>query len=320
MLTSLLTHAQALDLPSSLPPAYPSKPIRVIVGITTGGGLDMMVRLAAKTLSEHWSVPVIVDNRPGGGTLIAMDLVAQAPNDGYTFLGASETLMLNGVLKRTTLDVRQAFIPVVQLTTQPYVLVINPALAINTVRELIAYGKAHPMQLSYGSQGMGTTGHISWERFNRMSGIQTTHVPYKGTASALIDVLAGHIQMTFSTISDIEQNIKAGKLRALALTGTHRFETLPQLPTIAESGVPGFESHNTYGYLAPARTPLSIVDATNKIIREKINKPAIKKSILDGGSEVVPPATAQAFKAKFALEYDALDHLIQGMKINFRPE
>ncbi len=142
------------------PPGYPAKPIRVIIGIAPGGGLDAMARLGAQKLTERWGQTVIVDNRPGGGTVLAMDMVSQAPADGYTLLGASETLMMNGVLKRAPYDVCKMFIPVVQLTTQPYVLVVHPSVPAKSVKELVALAKAKPGALSYGSQGMGTTGHI----------------------------------------------------------------------------------------------------------------------------------------------------------------
>jgi tripartite-type tricarboxylate transporter receptor subunit TctC len=307
--TATAAHAQ------DRPPDYPKKPIRVIVGIAPGGGLDAMVRLGAQKLVERWGQPVIVDNRPGGGTVIAMDMVAQAIPDGYTLLGASETLMMNGVLKRAAYDVRTAFIPIAQLTTQPYVLVVHPSLPVKSVKELIAHAKSRPGALSYGSQGMGTTGHIGWERFNLMAGVNIVHVPYKGAAPALIDVLGGQIHMTFSIIAATGPHMKTGKLRGLGLTGTRRSELLPDLPTVAEAGVPGFQVHNTYGYLAPAGTPHGIVRALAAVISQGMNAPESVKALAADGSEVVPPATPEEFKAKFNREYATLEKLITAINI-----
>src|SRR5689334_9832929 len=159
---------------------FPTKPIRIVIGIAAGGGLDAMTRLGAQKLTERWGQSVIVDNRPGGGTVIAMDMVAQAPPDGYTLLGASETLMLNGVLKRARYDVRKAFIPIVRLAAQSYVMVVTPSLPAKSVKDLVAYAKARPGALSYGSQGLGTQGHIGMERFKIAAGVNIVHVPYKG--------------------------------------------------------------------------------------------------------------------------------------------
>lgn len=297
------------------PPDYPKKPIRVIVGIAPGGGLDAMTRLGAQKLTERWGQTVIVDNRPGGGTVLAMDMVAQAVPDGYTLLGASETLMMNGVLKRAPYDVRKAFIPVVQLTTQPYVLVVHPSVPAKSVKELIALAKAKPGALTYGSQGMGTTGHIGWERFNAMSGIDILHVPYKGASLALLDVIAGQIQMTFSIIAGTSPHMKSGKLRGLGLSGTRRSDLLPDLPTVAEAGVPGFQLHNTYGYVAPAGTPQHIVRAINTVVSQGMNAPDTVKALAAEGSDVVAPATPDEFKAKFDREYAALEKLIKAINI-----
>lgn len=296
-------------------PDYPKKPIRVIVGIAPGGGLDNMVRLGAQKLVERWGQSVIVDNRPGGGTVIAMDLVSQAVPDGYTLLGASETLMMNGVLKRAPYNVRTAFIPIVQLTTQPYVLVVNPSLPIKSVKDLIALAKSKPGALTYGSQGMGTTGHIGWERFNMMAGTNILHVPYKGASLALVDVIGGQIQMTMSIIAATAPHMRSGKLRGLGFTGAQRSELLPDLPTVSEAGVPGFQCHNTYGYLAPAGTPRAIVRALNNVIGQGMNAPDTVKALAAEGSEVVAPATPEAFKAKFDSEYAALEKLIRAINI-----
>ena len=306
--------AQAQDRP----PDYPNTPIRVIVGIAPAGGLDTMTRLAAQKLTERWGQSVIVDNRPGGGTVIAMELVAKAPPDGYTLLAASDTLMLNGVLKRAAYDVRTAFIPIVQLTRQPYVLVVHPSLAAKSVKELIALAKAKPGALSYGSQGLGTTGHIGWERFKHMAGVDIVHVPYKGAALAVLDVMSGQIQMTFSNTVTSGVHLRSGKMRGLALTGSRRVPLFPEMPTIAEAGVPGFELTNSYAYFAPARTSPAIVRAINAVVTQGMNSPETLKALAADGSEVVPPATPEQFKAKFDREYAELDKLIRTVGIQLK--
>jgi tripartite-type tricarboxylate transporter receptor subunit TctC len=314
LVLALVKPAMAADTQDK-PAGYPNKPIRIVIGIAPGGGLDTMTRLGAQKLSERWGQPVIVDNRPGGGTVVAMDLVVRAPADGYTLLGASDTLMMNGVLKRAEYDVREAFIPIVQLTTQPYMLVVNPSLPVKSVKELIAHAKARPGTLNYGSQGLGTTGHIGWERFKFMTGVDIVHVPYKGAAPAVIDVMGGQIQMTFSNTVTSGAHVRSGKLRGLAVTSARRGKVFPEMPTVAESGVPGFELSNSYGYFAPAATSQAIVRAVNAVVAQAMNAPETVKLLAADGSEPIPPTTPAEFKAKFAREYAELEKLVRAANI-----
>ena len=297
------------------PGDFPRKPVRVVIGIAPGGGLDTMTRLGAQKLSERWGKSVIVDNRPGGGTVVGMDIVAHAPPDGYTLLGASDTLMLNGVLKRAAYDVRKVFVPIVQLTTQPYVLLVHPSVPARSVQELIALARSKPGALSYGSQGLGTTGHIGWERFKLMAGVDILHVPYKGAAPAVIDLLGGQIHMTFSNIVTSGAHMKSGRLRGLAITSARRGKVFPELPTVSESGVPGFELANSYAYFAPAGTPPGIVREINAIVGQDLNSPATVRLLAADGSEPLPPSTPETFKAKFNREYAELEKLIRSANI-----
>lgn len=306
--------AQAQDKPRD----YPRKPVRIVVGIAPGGGLDTMCRLGAQKLSERWGKSVIVDNRPGGGTVVGMDLAAHAQPDGYTLLGASNTLMLNGVLKRASYDVRRAFIPIVQLTTQPYVLVVNPALPAKSIKELIALAKSRPGALSYGSQGLGTTGHVGWERFKLMAGVDILHVPYKGAAPAVIDTVSGQIQMTFSNTVTSGAHIKSGRLRGLAITSLERGKVFPDMPTVSEAGVPGFELSNSYAFFAPAGTPRGIVREINGIVSQGMNSPETVRLLAADGSEALPPATPEAFKAQFDREYGELEKTVRAANISIR--
>ena len=297
------------------PGDYPKKPIRIVIGIAPGGGLDTMSRLGAQKLSERWGKSVIVDNRPGGGTVVGMELVAQALPDGYTLLGASDTLMLNGVLKRAAYDVRKVFVPIVQLTTQPYVLLVNPSVPAKSVQELIDLAKSKPGALSYGSQGLGTTGHIGWERFKLMAGVDILHVPYKGAAPAVIDVLSGQIQMTFSNIVTSGAHVKSGRLRGLAMTSPRRGQIFPDMPTVSESGVPGFELSNSYAYFAPAGTPRGIVRAINAVVSQGMNAPETIRLLAADGSEPLPPSTPEAFRDRFHREYAELEKLVSRANI-----
>ena len=303
--------AQAQEKPAD----YPRKPIRIIVGIAPAGGLDLMTRLAGQKITERWNQSVIVDNRPGGGTMIGMDVVAQAVPDGYTLLGASETILLNGVFQRAKYDIRKAFIPIVQMTTQPYMLLVHPSLPVNTVKELIALAKAKPRTLNFGSQGHGTVGHIGLERFKLVTGTEITHVPYKGASAAVIDLLAGQIEMTFSTVQTSGAHVRSGKLRPIALTGVKRSAAMPALPTMAEAGVPGFTLHNTYGLFAPAGTPLPIVRGINAVVAQGINSPETLKTITADGSEVLPPTTPEELRNKLDREYAELEKIIRQLNI-----
>ena len=297
------------------PADYPKKPIRVIVGIAPAGGLDLMTRLAAQKITERWNQTVIVDNRPGGGTVVAMDLVAQAVPDGYTLLAASDTLMMNGVLQRAKYDIRKAFVPIVQITRQPYAIVVNPSLPVKSLKELIAYAKSKPGALSYGSQGTGTTGHVGMERLKFMAGVEMVHVPYKGAAPALMDVIGGQIQVAFSSTATGTPYIKSGKVRALAMTSVRRSPVFPDLPTVSEAGVPGFELHNSYAYFAPAGTPRGIVRAINAVVAEGMNAPDTVKALTADGSEIMARETPEEFKARFDREYAELEKLIKSVSI-----
>jgi tripartite-type tricarboxylate transporter receptor subunit TctC len=297
------------------PAAYPTKPIRVIVTISAGGGPDTVVRMVSQIVNEKMGQSFVVDNRPGGGTVLATDLVANAAPDGYTLLSSTDTLLLLGAMKRVNYDVRKAFEPVVQLTAQHYVLVTSPALPIKSVKDLIAYAKARPDALSYGSQGVGTTGHLSTERFKTLTGINMVHVPYKGAAPALLDIIGGQIQFMLASPVSATPHIHSGKLRGLGVAGPKRLAHLPDLPTVEESGVPGFRASNAYNLVAPAGTPRVIVQALNSVISAGLNAPAMVKRFAADGTEPAPPATPEAFRAMMEREYVQVEKQVRGMKL-----
>jgi len=299
-------------------PDYPVRPIRIVIGIAPGGGLDTMTRLAAQKLTERFGQTFVVDNRPGGGTVLGMDLVAQATPDGYTLLCASETLLLNGVFKRAKYDVREAFLPVVRLTEQAYVLATNLNLPINSFKELIDYAKAKPGALSFGTPGVGTTLHVGWERLNALAGIKALHVPYKGGALAILDVMSGQIQMLMTTVPTVAPHVRAGKIKLVAVTGPKRNRVFPDVPTVSEAGLAGYELTNSYSFYAPAGTPDAIVKRLNAATVEGMQSPATRKIVAADGGDVAAPLTPAEFRARFRRDYAEMENTTRVANIQLR--
>src|SRR4029453_1006317 len=256
-------------------PADPPKPVRVVVPFPAGGTTDILARAAAQKLSETWGQQAIVDNRPGAGGNIGAELVAKSAPDGYTLLmGTVGTHAINASLyPKMPYDHVKDFAPVILVAGVPNVLVVHPSLPVNSVQELIAYAKANPGKLNFASSGNGTSIHLSGELFKVMTGVQMTHVPYKGSAPALQDLIGGQVQLMFDNLPPSPPQIKAGKLRALGVTSAARAPALPDLPTIAESGLPGFEASSWFGVLVPAGTPPSIVTKLNAEIAKWLPAP-----------------------------------------------
>jgi len=263
--------------PAGAQNAYPAKPIRLIVALPAGGPTDILARLIAQPLSVSLGQPIVVDNRPGAGGNIGAELVAKSPADGYTmFMGTSGPLAINPSLyKSIGFDPLRDFAPVILAASAPFVIVAHPSLAANNVKELIALAKAKPGSVNYGSV-QGNASHLATELFDYMAGIKMTLVPYKGAAQATTDVIAGQIQVSFASTPGSVSLLKAGKLKALAVTSAKRIAALPDVPTVAESGVPGYEASVWYGVVVPAKTPKEIVAKLNaeigKILRERANR------------------------------------------------
>ncbi len=303
---------------STLPGGYPARPIRVIVTISPGGGPDVVVRMVSQVVQEKLGQPFVVDNRPGGGTVLATDLVANAAPDGYTLLNGTDTLMLVGAMKRVPYDIRKAFEPVVQMTSQWYVMVANPSLPVKSVTELIAHAKSKPDALSYASQGVGTTGHLSMEHLKSLTGSSMIHVPYKGAAPALVDIISGQVQLMFSSLISGLPHVASGKLRAVAVSSPRRVVQLPDTPTVAESGVPGlagFKASNSYGLYAPAGTPRAIVRALSDAIGTGLNTPVMQKRLAANGTEAVAPQTPDEFKSLILQEYSLVEKQVRGLNL-----
>jgi tripartite-type tricarboxylate transporter receptor subunit TctC len=265
---------------------YPAKPVRLVVPFPAGGTTDILARAVAQKLSEAWGRQMIVDNRPGAGGNIGSDLVAKSAPDGYTLLmGTVGTHAINPSLyKNMPYDHVKDFAPVILVAGVPNVLVVNPSLPVHSVPELIAYAKANPGKLNFASSGNGTSIHLSGELFKAMTGVEMTHVPYKGSAPALTDLIGGQVQLMFDNLPSSLPFIKAGKLRALAVTSGARAAALPDLPTLAESGLPGFEASSWFGVLAPAGTPRDIVAKLNGAIAGWLASPEAKGKLLAQGA------------------------------------
>jgi tripartite-type tricarboxylate transporter receptor subunit TctC len=265
---------------------YPTKPVRLVVPFPAGGTTDILARAVAQKLSEAWGQQVIVDNRPGAGGNIGSDLVAKSKPDGYTLLmGTVGTHAINPSLyKNMPYDHVKDFVPVILVAGVPNVLVVNPSLPVHSVPELIAYAKANPGKLNFASSGNGTSIHLSGELFKAMTGVEMTHVPYKGSAPALTDLIGGQVQLMFDNLPSSLPFIKAGKLRALAVTSGARAAALPDRPTLAESGLPGFEASSWFGVLAPTGTPRDIVAKLNGAIAGWLASPEAKEKLLAQGA------------------------------------
>jgi tripartite-type tricarboxylate transporter receptor subunit TctC len=275
-------------VPAHAQQAYPSKVIKIVVPTAPGGGNDAMARIVAAKLQERWKNAVIVENKAGGNGAIASEYVAKAAPDGYTLLfGYIATHGINPGLSKVSYDPVKDFAPIAEIAEAQGVLVVNPKVEAKTVKELIALAKAKPGTMSYASAGNGTAPHIAGELLKQQAGIDILHVPYKGSGPAMTDTLAGTTQIMFPSLVAAGPHIKSGKLRALAVTGNKRSPLYPQLPTIAESGVAGFEITQWYGFFAPAKTPKDIVDKLNKEIVAIMKDPETAKKFADQGADIV---------------------------------
>ena len=266
--------------------AYPAKPIRLVVPFPAGGTTDILARAVGQKLTEAWGQPVVVDNRPGAGGNIGAELVAKAAPDGYTLLmGTVGTHAINASLyAKMPYDHIKDFAPVILVAGVPNVLVVNPAVPVNSVQELIAYAKANPGRLNFASSGSGTSIHLSGELFKVMAGVQMTHIPYKGSAPALQDLIGGQVQLMFDNLPSALPQIKGGKLRALAVTSATRAAALPDVPTVAEAGLPGFEASSWFGVLAPAGTPVAIIARLNAEIAKWLASPEAREKLASQGA------------------------------------
>ena len=283
---------------------YPDKPIRMIVGFPPGGAADILGRFAAQGLSTGLGQQVIVDNRGGAGGVIATEIVAHATPDGYTLLFSSIPHVINPHLyKKVNYDALKGFVPVAQFVSVPLMLGVTNSLPAKSIKELIAIAKAKPGELNYASSGNGASSHLAMELFMNMAGVKMNNITYKGTGPLLNDLISGQIQLTIASAVPLSPQVRAGKVRGLAVTGTKRAAAFPDLPTIAESGVPGYEVVNWFGVLAPAATPRAIVTRLNTELNRALASPDLKEKLLAQTAETVggtPEAFAAIIKADYA--------------------
>lgn len=275
--------ALAPSIPAWATSDYPARAIKIIVPVAAGGGTDFTARVLAEKLSLALGQPVVVENRPGASGNLGVQQAATATPDGYTLVMPITSFPINPSLHKLPFDTVKDFVPVVLAGTLPLVLVVNPAVPAKNVAELIALAGAKPREINFANSGTGTTAHLAGELFNRMAGTQMVSVNYKGGGPAVADLLGGHVQVYFSTIPSVLQHIEAGKLRALAVTAKDRTPELPDLPTVAESGLPGFDVTAWFGIFAPARTPEAIVERLNAEFVKILAMPDVRQTLANHG-------------------------------------
>ena len=278
--------ALALTTALACAQGYPVRPIRLIVPFPAGGPNDIIGRIVAQKLTDVLGQQTIVDNRAGAGGTIGTTLVAKSPPDGYTLLsGGMGNLVMNPIIEKVPYDTLRDFVPVILVASAPNVLVVHPSLPVKDVKGLIALARWHPGQLNYGSGGIGSTPHLSGALFNSMAKVNAVHVPYKGNAPAITDLLGGRVQLAFLGIPPVQPHVAGGKLRALAVTSVQRSKAMPQVPTVAESGLPGYELSPWYGVLAPAGTPAEVVTLLNAAIAKFMRTPDMAEKLAAIGAE-----------------------------------
>ena len=299
------------------PAGYPVRPIRIIVSVAPGAGADAIARAAAQMLNDRWGQNTVVDNRSGGGGVIAMDLVARSAPDGYTILSHGETFLLQGALKRVSYDVLKAFDPIVPLSTQPYILLVNLSLPFKSIKEMVAYSAAQTLNYS-GAAGVGSTVHLGMERLAQLSGAKLLFVPYKGSAPAILAVMGGEIHMAAASSIAASGAIRTGRVRALAVLGLARLPALPELPTVAEQGFPGFKITNRYNLFAPAGTPRPIIAAINRVVSEGMHSPQMTQRLEADGSQPAERMTPEQLRATLAREYAEIEQQVKEMNVKLQ--
>jgi tripartite-type tricarboxylate transporter receptor subunit TctC len=301
----LAASAAAAQAPSG--PAYPSKAIKIIVPFSAGGGTDLVARAVGQKLAEAWHQPVIVDNRVGAGGMIGADAVAKSAPDGYTLLMCSpqEVAVIQHVTPKMPYDARRDLAPITLVTVSPLVVAAHPGLPVKTIQDLVALARSRPGTLGFATPGLASTQHLTGEMIMQAAGIQLVHVPYKGAGQSIPDVIGGQVPLGIYALLTITQQARAGKLRVLAVTTPRRSAIAPEVPTLAESGFPGFETSNWFGLLAPAATPKPIIDMVNTEVVRILKLPDVAERITSQGGEIVgnSPDEFAAFIASESAKY-----------------
>jgi tripartite-type tricarboxylate transporter receptor subunit TctC len=295
--------------------AWPNRVVKLVAPFPPGGGTDVVARILTNRLSEVWGQQVIVENKPGAGGNFGAEQVARSDPDGYTILIAALPMAVNRFLFRSlSYDSITDFAPVIMICQFPNLLVVPNSSPAKTVQELIAHGKANNGKLTFASSGVGTSPHLSGELFKRMAGFEMTHVPYRGVAPALSDVIPGRVDMMFNTAAGVLQQVRAGQVRGLAVSTVKRFPTAPEFPTVAESGLPGFDVTSWYAFFVPAKTPAEVIKKIHADTAAILGEPAIKERLEKVGVEVVA-STPQQLGARLKAETDQWGPIIQAAGI-----
>ena len=298
---------------------YPSRPVRIVVPLVAGGNLDIVARTVAEQISKPLGQPVLVENRPGASSLVGTQSVARAAPDGYTLLAIANTFVtVPLVVPAPGYDPLKDFAAVTLTCLVPQVIIVTPSLAAHSVKELIALAQAQPGKIAYGSSGNGSTGHMAAELFSRQAGIRMLHVPYKGNAQAIVDVIGGQIAMMFDQVSTSAPQIRAGKVRALAVTSLKRSPLLPEVPTADESGLAGFEDITFNGLVAPAGTPHEVLVRLNRAVAAAVSEPELSKRFIARGIELKASASPEEFSAYIRAESEKKTRLAR--EAGIKPE
>ena len=295
---AIVISALLLWTPGAGGQTYPAKTVRMVVPFAAGGGTDLIGRLLAQKLTEAWGQQMVVDNRAEGGSVIGTEVVARSAPDGYTLLLTAFPFTTNAaLLPKLPYDSLQDFAPVTLAALAPLIVVVHPSLPVRSTKDLVAVARARPGQLSYGSSGNGGPQHLAGELFKSMAGVDMVHIPYKGGAPATVDLVGGQVQVGFSSMLTVMTFVKSGRLRAIAVTSARRSAILPELPTIAESGYPGYETTTWYGILVRAGTPASVISILNADLARALKLPEIRDRLATEGAEAVSnsPAAFAAF-------------------------
>lgn len=301
--TVVLVAALTVTAPACAAQSYPTKPVRLIVASGAGGGLDFVARQVAPPLSEALGQTVVVDNRAGASGSIAAELASQAAPDGHTLILLSASLVVYGAVNKTPYDLFRDFVPVSQVAAAPYILTVHPGLPVKTVKELIAYAKSAPSKLNYSSTGNASLAHLATELFRYSTGTELVHIPYKGVGAALGDMLSGRVQMSFLSVGSVYSHVRAQKLKPIAIASATRAKMAPDLPTMIESGVPGFVVTQWHGMLAPRGTPRPVIERLHREIVKAVQRPEVVSRLALDGTEGIA-SSPQQFAAHLRSEHE----------------
>lgn len=310
----VLSGAAAAQDKAEKPLGYPNRPIRIVVAVQPGAGGDTVARMIGQMLADRWGQNAVIDNRSGGGGVIATELVAKSPPDGYTLLSQGETVLLQGATKRVPFDVLKVFDPVVATSAQPYVLLAGPTLPVKSMKELVAFSATQRVTYS-GAAGVGSTVHLGMEWWAQLSGAKLLYIPYKGSAPAIVGAMGGEIHLAGASAIAASGAIRSGKLRGLASLGLTRIPAMPDLPTVAEQGYPGFKITNRYAVFAPAGVPRPIVAAINRVIADGMHTPQVTQRLIADGSQPAERMTPEELRASMTRDYGEMVQQVKRLNI-----